>query len=148
MNDRAKLAMVAMALMMTTGFSWLMVIPYYFEADVINRAPGPLIGGTAFALGMTAVAALYIAREYGAVRSGLPLLDERSKVNSLKAGYWSFFGTMILVFVLILYALSLPTNSWDLGSNYVDESIFGILVAMPAMFIGFWLYFTFFGGRE
>jgi hypothetical protein len=148
MNDRAKLAFVAMALMMTTGFSWLMVLPYYFEQDVLNRAPGPLLGGTAFALGMTAVAALYIARQYGVVQSGHPLLDERSKINSLKAGYWSFFGTLVIVLALLAYAVTLSTDSYDLGTNYVDESIFGILVAMPVMFIGFWLYFTYFGSRE
>jgi len=145
MNDRLKLAVTAIPLTIITGVAWLLVLPNLFMENLMDRAPGYLLLGLPAAVGFTALSSLFLARQFRIIREGFPLADERYKMNRLKAGYCSFFVIGVLTLALFVYILSLPTEQYDLGSNKVGESIFGLLVAMPVSFVSFWTYFTLFG---
>jgi hypothetical protein len=145
MNDGLKLAVTAIPLTIITGVAWLLVLPNLFMDNLMDRAPVYLLLGLPTAVGFTALSILFLTRQFRIIRAGFPLADERYKMNRLKAGYYSFFVIGVLTLALFVYTLSLSTELYDLGSNYVDESFFGLLVAMPVSFVSFWTYFTLFG---
>jgi len=144
MNDKSKFVLVAVAIVSVDCVFWFYTYSFLVESNWLPT----ILYSALFSLAITLGSVWYLLKLYPGIRVGLPLGDERSRQNRLRAGYYSFFVIGVLTLALFIYVLSLPTYSWDLGANAVDEAIFGLLVAMPVSFFSFWLYFTLYGKND
>ncbi len=142
MKEMTKLVLLAVPLAILVGYSWLFVLPYYSYVDPLDRAPGPVILGTIWAVGITIASAVIVIRQYRAVRVGFRLNDERSRGIALRAGYYSFWisvGWWLLLNFVIL------SDTGALGLLSIDkapEALFGGMLALPAIFFIVWSYLT------
>ena len=129
--------------MLLVGYSWAFVIPYYSEEDVLDRAPGPIILGTIWAVGITIASAIIVRRQYRAVRVGLPLNDERSKMIVVRAGYFSFLISIAWWILLNAIVIS-NTRAFGLPAReQAAEALVGGLLALPVIFFLVWSYLAY-----
>jgi len=143
MNEKAKLVLLAVPLAILVGYSWIFVIPYYSEEDVLNRAPGPIILGTLWAVGITIVSLFVCAKQYKGVKRGLTLNDERSKMIAVRAGYYAFLVS-ILWWTLLNAVVISNTRAFGLPArDQAPEALFGGLLALPVIFFLVWSYLTY-----
>lgn len=143
MNEKAKLVLLAVPLAILVGYSWVFVIPYYSEEDVLNRAPGPIILGTLWAVGITIVSLFVWAKQYKGVKRGLTLNDERSKIIAVRAGYYAFLISIVWWTLLNAVVFS-NTRAFGLPArDQAPEALFGGLLALPVIFFLVWSYLTY-----
>ena len=143
MNEKAKLVLLAVPLAILVGYSWVFVMPYYSEEDVLNRAPGPIILGTLWAVGITIVSLLACAKQYNGVKRGLTLNDERSKMIAVRAGYYAFLISIVWWALLNVIVIS---NTRAFGAPAIDqapEALVGGLLALPVIFFLVWSCLTY-----
>jgi hypothetical protein len=146
MNEKGKLVLLVVPLTVLVGYSWVFVIPYYSyfsEGDALSRAPGPIILGTLWAIGITIVSLLIVSRQYHAVRRGFQLNDERSKMIVLRAGYYSFLLSIAWWILLNAVVIS-NTRAFGLPAReQASEALFGGLLALPVIFFLVWAYLAY-----
>ena len=143
MKDNLKLVLLAAPLALLVGYSWAFAIPYYSEEDVLDRAPGPIILGTIWAVGITIASAIIVRRQYRTVRVGLPLNDERSKMIVVRAGYFSFLISIAWWILLNAIVIS-NTRTFGLPAReQASEALFGGLLALPVIFFLVWSYLAY-----
>jgi hypothetical protein len=146
MKENVKLVLLAAPLTVLVCYSWVFVIPYYSyfsEEDALSRAPGPIILGTLWAIGITIVSLLIVAKQYHAVHRGFALNDERSKMIVLRAGYYSFLLSIAWWILLNAVVIS-NTSAFGLPAReQASEALFGGLLALPVIFFLVWAYLTF-----
>ena len=143
MNEKVKLVLLVVPLTVLVGYSWVFVIPYYSEEDVLSRAPGPIILGTLWAIGITIASLLIVARQYHAVHRGLPLNDERSKMIVLRAGYYSFLLSIAWWILLNAVVISNTRAFGLLAREKAPEALVGGLLALPVIFFLVWAYLAY-----
>jgi len=143
MDEKAKLVLLAVPLAILVGYSWAFVIPYYSEEDVLNRAPGSIILGSLWAVGITIVSLLVCARLYRGVKRGLTLNDERSRMIAVRAGYYAFLVSIPWWTLLNAVVIS-NTGAFGLPAReQASEALFGGLLALPVIFFLVWSYLTY-----
>lgn len=140
MKDNLRLLLLTAPLVLLVGYSWVFVIPYYSEEDVLDRAPGPIVLGTIWAVGITVASVIIVTRQYRAVRIGLPLNDERSKMIAVRAGYFSFLVS-VAWWILLNSIIISNTRAFGLpAQEQAAEALFGGLLALPVIFFLVWTY--------
>ena len=143
MNEKVKFVLLAVPLAILVGYSWVFVIPYYSEEDVLNRAPGPIILGTLWAVGVTIVSLFVCVKSYKGVKRGLTLNDERSKMIAVRAGYYAFLISIVWWTLLNAIVIS-NTNAFGAPArDQAPEALVGGLLALPVIFFLVWSYFTY-----
>jgi len=143
MNEKAKLALLAVPLAILVGYSWVFVIPYYSEEDVLSRAPGPVLLGTLWAVGITIASLFVCAKQYRGVKRGLTLNDERSRMIGVRAGYYAFLISIVWWTLLIAVVIS-NTRVFGLPArDQAPEALIGGLLALPVIFFLVWSYLTY-----
>lgn len=143
MKDKHKLVLLAAPLAILVGYSWVFVIPYYPQEDILDRAPGPVILGTLWAIGITVASVLIVRRQARSVRRGLPLNDERSKLIAIRAGYYSFLLS-IAWWILLNSVIISNTRAFGLPAReQASEALFGGLLTLPVIFFLVWSYLTY-----
>ena len=109
----------------------------------MSRAPGAIILGTLWAIGITIVSLLIVAKQYHAVHRGFALNDERSKMIVLRAGYYSFLLSIAWWILLNAVVISDTGAFGILSREKASEALFGGLLALPVIFFLVWAYLTF-----
>jgi len=143
MKERTRLLLLAALLAILVGYSWVFVIPYYSEEDVLDIAPGPIILGTIWAVGITIASVMIVGRLYRNVRVGYRLNDERSKMIAMRAGYYSFLISVAWWILLNTIVIS-NTRAFGLPAReQASEALFGGLLALPVIFFLVWSYLTY-----
>jgi len=143
MNEKAKLVLLAVPLAILVGYSWVFVMPYYSEEDVLNRAPDAIILGTLWAVGITIVSLLVCTKQYKGVKRGLTLNDERSKMIAVRAGYYAFLISIVWWALLNAIVIS-NTRAFGLPArDQAPEALVGGLLALPVIFFLVWSYLTY-----
>ncbi len=143
MNEKAKLVLLAVPLAILVGYSWVFVIPYYSEEDVLNRAPDAIILGTLWAVGITIVSLFVCAKQYKGVKGGLTLNDERSKIIAVRAGYYAFLISIVWWTLLNAVVISDTRAFGVFAREKAPEALVGGLLALPVIFFLVWSYLTY-----
>ncbi len=143
MNEKIKLVLLAVPLAILVGYSWMFVIPYYSREDVLSRAPGAIILGSIWAVGITVASVFIVAKQYSGLKMGLTLNDERSKMIAVRAGYYSFLISIAWWTLLNAIVIS-NTRAFGLPArDQAPEAIAGGLLALPVIFFLVWSYLTY-----
>ena len=143
MKEMMKLALLIVPLAILVCYSWLFVLPYYSYDDPLNRAPGPYVLGTIWAIGVTVASMVIVLRQYRSIRLGARLYDERSRGIVMQAGYYSFWISIGWWFLLCFVILS-DTGAFGLFlMEKAPEALVGGLLALPAIFFIVWSYLTY-----
>jgi hypothetical protein len=143
MKEMTKFVLLVVPLVILVGYSWAFVLPYYAYDDPIERAPGPTILGTLWAVGITITAVILIVWQYRFVRAGFQLLDERSQGIAIRAGHYSFWISIGWWMLLNAVILS-NTNAFGLlNLNQSAEAMLGGMLALPVIYFLVWSFLVY-----
>ena len=128
MNDKTRFWIIATVIGMVILSVLAITVLLLSRGEVMRSLPS-----LAAALTLLAIAAVFLAKAYKDVKSGMPIEDERSTLNKMKAGYYTYLLTIYLLLGLAFYS-DLPEASW-MAPRHV--AYIGIAVG-AALFMGLW----------
>ncbi|MDP7078690.1 MAG: hypothetical protein QF415_02285 [Candidatus Undinarchaeales archaeon] len=112
-----------------------------FAATVVKNGntQGAVVPGI-IALSIAALGASFLKGEWGNVRDGIPLDDERSQRVKDKAGAWTFYSGIYLMLAMSWYDDYMLDSTGTAAFRDASQAL-GIAIICLAALFGFWYWY-------